>query len=256
MSIPTLYLFAISHYCEKARWALEYLGVEHRLEFVAPGRHMRVARALGLRRGSVPFLVTGDEVVQGSAAIVSWAEQRAPAGAPALSSDGSGAACLAIERRLDDVAGVHARRLFYSEAVVDHPGLVRPLLTAGVPVAQKLGFRLSWRLVRSLMIRGMDLGPAQRDESRDIVEGELAWIEEMLDDGREYLVDGRFSRADIAGASLLAPVALPEQHPAYAGMDAPPKFAADLARWGDRPALAWVREMYARHRRAGAASMS
>lgn len=248
MPAPTLYLFSISHYCEKARWALEYLGVEHRLGFVAPGQHLRIARRLGLRHGAVPFLDLGGKVVQGSADIVTWAESAAPAGAPVLSSDETRDACLEIERRLDDVAGVHARRFYYSEAVVDHPRTVRPLLTAGLPAAQRLGFLFSWRLVRSLMIRGMDLGPSQRKASRDVVDGELGWLEAMLADGRPYLVGDRFSRADLAAASLLSPVALPAEHPAYAGLDAPPKFAADLERWGDRPSLAWVREIYAKHR--------
>lgn len=248
MTTPTLFVFSISHYCEKARWALEYLGVDHRLRFIAPGQHVRIARKLGLRRGSVPFLAAGDEVLQGSADIVAWAEAAAPAGAPALSTDETRDACMEIERRLDEVAGVHARRLYYSEAVVDYPGMVRPLLTAGLPAAQKLGFRLSWRLIRGLMIRGMDLGPSQRDESRDIVDRELDWLEEMLAGGRQYLVGESFSRADIAAASLLSPVALPAQHPAYAGLETPPRFAADLERWGDRPALAWVRDIYERHR--------
>lgn len=248
MTTPTLYLFSISHYCEKARWALEYLGVDHRLRVVAPGQHMRAARKLGLRRGAVPFLDLGGEVIQGSADIVSWAESNARAGAPALSSDETRAACLEIERRLDAVAGVHTRRFFYSEAVVDDPGSVRPLLTAGLPAAQRLGILLSWRLIRNLMIRGMDLGPSQREASRDLVDGELGWLESLLSRGGEYLVGDRFTRADLAAASLLSPVALPAGHPAYAGLKAPPKFAADLERWGDRPALAWVREMYARHR--------
>lgn len=249
MTKPTLYMFPISHYCEKARWALEYLRVPHEVRLVAPGQHVKIARGLGLRRGTVPFLEVDGAPIQGSADIVSWAESVAPGGGPALSTPATRDACLAIEKRLDEVAGVHARRLFYSEAVVDHPATVRPLLASSLGGLQKLAFRAMWPAMRGLMIRGMDLGPTQRDESRDIIEQELDWLEEQLADGGDYLVGDTFSRADLAAASLLSPVALPDAHPFYSRIESPPKFAADLERWGDRPALAWVREIYARHRK-------
>jgi glutathione S-transferase len=31
MSEPVLYVFAISHYCEKTRWALDHFGIAYRL---------------------------------------------------------------------------------------------------------------------------------------------------------------------------------------------------------------------------------
>ncbi len=81
-----------------------------------------------------------------------------------------------------------------------------------------------------------------------MVDAELRWLDGLLADGREYLVGGTFSRADIAAASLLAPLALPEQHPAYQGLAVPPNISGDLERWKERPSLAWVRQMYARYR--------
>ena len=207
MTTPTLYLFPISHYCEKARWALEYLGVPHEQRVVAPGQHVKVARSLGLRRGSVPFLEADGAVIQGSADIVTWAESAAPDAAPRLTADATREACLEIERRLDDVVGIHVRRHFYSEAVVEHPKLVRPLLTDGLPLARRLGFGVAWPTLRKLMVRGMDLGPGQRKESRDIVERELDWLDGLLADGREYLVGDTFSRADLAAATTSSKLA-------------------------------------------------
>lgn len=248
MTQPTLFVFPISHYCEKAHWALEYLGVSHELRPVAPGEHVTIARGIGLRRGTVPFLAVDGASMQGSAEIVTWAESVAPDGAPALSTPATRDACLAIEQRLDEVAGVHARRLFYSEAVVEYPAMVAPLLASSLGSLRKLAFRATWPAMRALMIRGMDLGPEQRDASRDIIDQELDWLETQLSDGRAYLVGDAFTRADLTAASLLSPIALPDAHPFYSRIESPPKFAADLARWGDRPALAWVRGLYARHR--------
>ena len=52
----------------------------------------------------------------------------------------------------------------------------------------------------------------------------------------------------IADASLLAPLALPAQHPAYNRLQVPATTATDLEIWKQRPCVQWVREMYRRHR--------
>ena len=68
MSQPVLYVFAISHYCEKARWALDYLDVAYKIRYLAPGFHREVAKKFGARRSSLPILEAGEQVLQGSTA--------------------------------------------------------------------------------------------------------------------------------------------------------------------------------------------
>ncbi len=248
MPVPVLYIFSISHYCEKARWALDYLGVEYKISHVAPGVHLQTAKRLGARRSSLPILVADGKTIQGSSEILDWAEASSADRGRRLIPDTGRRECLDIEKRLDDIAGVHARRYFYSEAVVDYPHLVRPMFAAKVALPQKLLAGMIWGVVRKRMIERMDLGPEQRDASKRIVDGELNWIDGLLADGRSYLVGDAFSRADMTAASLLAPLAVPPQHPTYADLTMPPKLAADLAEWEGRPSLTWVREIYARHR--------
>ena len=74
MSKPVLYVFAISHFCEKARWALDYLDIAHKIRYVAPGIHSKIAKKLGAPATSLPILEAGEHVVQGSAAIIDWAD--------------------------------------------------------------------------------------------------------------------------------------------------------------------------------------
>lgn len=246
---PVLYVFAISHYCEKARWALDSLGVEYDLRNLAPGSHMQVAKELGAAGSSLPLLVAGERVVQGSGAIIDWAEAAAADPARRLSPAGElEAECRALEQRLDDVAGVHVRRYYYSEAMVDYPDTVRPIFTRDLAPEEGQLLDENWGLVRELMIAAMDLGPEQRLESRRIVEDELDWFDGLLADNRRYLVGDRFSRADITAASLLAPFALPKEHPTYGLLEVPPQASADLALWAERPTVAWVRAIYQRHR--------
>ena len=224
---------------------MDVLGVVYELRHVAPGEHMEIAKKLGAPRSSVPYLSLDDRVIQGSADIVSWAESVSPA-EKSLTPDAK--ACEQIEKRIDDIAGVHVRRFYYSEALVDHPSMVRPIFTRDLPLAKKLMISLGWGKIRKIMMARMDLGTRQGEESELIVNDELSWIDELLADGRSYLVGGEFSRADIAVASILAPLALPAEHPVYCRLQHPPKLAEQLLKWEQRPSFKWVRDIYAKHR--------
>jgi len=137
LSRPALFVFAISHYCEKARWALDSLGVEYELRHLPPGAHVQITKQLGAAGSSLPLLVSEERVVHGSGAIVDWAESAAAdpsrrlSPAPELEEERR-----ALEQRLDDVAGVHVRRYYYSEAIVDHPDSVRPIFTRDLAASE------------------------------------------------------------------------------------------------------------------------
>jgi glutathione S-transferase len=248
MPKPVLYIFAISHYCEKACWALDYLNIDYNITHVAPGIHQRITKQLGAPRSSLPILVANGQTVQGSAQIIDWADAAASTDSKQLTPNNARGECLEIEKRLDETAGVHIRRYYYSEALVDHPETVRPIFTKDLPRMQKILVGATWSVVRKRMIVFMDLGPEQGQDSKRIVDDELSWLDGMLSDGRQVLAGDQFSRADITAASLLAPLALPKQHPTYADIRLPPNFATDLENWKNRPSLNWVREMYAKYR--------
>ena len=247
MSLPKLYVFAISHYCEKARWTLDYLGIEHQVVYLAPGQHVKFSAQLGLKKSSLPILSTGETIIQGSTAIIDWAETQYTSGRHLTPQENS-KDCQEIEQRLDNIAGVHVRRYFYSEAMVDHPQIVRPIFTGNLPWLQKLIVSLGWGKIRRIMIQRMDLGPEQRVDSRTIVDTELTWLDSLLSDGRCYLVGDEFSRADLSAASLLAPLVSPPEHPVYAGLAMPPLITGEVAAWDQRASLQWVRRMYQEHR--------
>jgi len=51
----TLYQFPISHYCEKARWALDYKKLDYRKVNLLPGPHMKKTKKLS-GKTQVPVL--------------------------------------------------------------------------------------------------------------------------------------------------------------------------------------------------------
>ena len=75
-----LYTFNISHFAEKARWALDRTGVAYEERVLVPGPHLRTIRRLGQGATSVPVLVDGERVVQGSSAIIDYIDERWLAG--------------------------------------------------------------------------------------------------------------------------------------------------------------------------------
>jgi glutathione S-transferase len=243
---PILHIFAISHYCEKARWALDHFGIQYRLQHVMPGRNRPLAKTLGLTSGSLPYLQLGTRAIGGSGAIIDWAEaQRAPSAAPLASAD---SAATALEQRLDTLIGVHVRCCYYSDALRTNPASVRPIFTKDLPFVQKWTVTLAWSKIVAAMIKGMDLGERQGAESFEILKHELDWLDALLSDGRRYLMGDRLSRVDITAASLLAPLVTPAQHPVYANIILPTALARNIAPWRDRPILKWVERMYAEHR--------
>jgi len=80
------------------------------------------------------------------------------------------------------------------------------------------------------------------------LEGELAWLDACLADGRPFLTGSEFTRADLTAASLLAPLVGPKEHPAYGVVVFPETVANTMQAWAERPILRMVREAYATRR--------
>lgn len=247
MSKPVLYVFAISHYCEKARWALDYLNIDYKVKMIAPGVHIKLAKKFGLDQTSVPILKVGKQAIQGSAAIISWAEKHTKS-VKSLTPTEAQPHLDKVEKRLDDIIGVHVRRYYYSETLLNCPETVRPLFLRGIPLIHKFVIRQKWPMITALMIKRMDLGAVQRLESRDIVDTELLWLDGLLANDKTFLFGNSLSRADITAASLLAPLVSPEHHPTYAGLTLPPHTQAEVNAWSDRPSIKWVRQIYNAYR--------
>lgn len=247
MTTPTLYVFNISHYCEKARWALDYFGIDHEVRHVMPGAHRAIAKKLGAKRGSVPFLQTDDGVIAGSSVIIDWCEIHNAGKRPSLSG-ADPEAVRAIEKRLDDIVGIHVRRFYYSDALINAPASVRPIFSNGLPILQRAAVTLGWSRIVPLMIKGMDLGVEQGLQSRAMVEAELDWLDGLLADGQPYLHGDQWTRADLTAAALLGPLAAPKEHPMTEKAFFPNAVLKAMKDWEKRPALQFVGRMYSAHR--------
>ena len=226
--------------------------MNYAVKHIAPGVHHQLAKKLGAPGSSLPILVLsgqGDqEFIQGSSAIIDWAEANKAADARSLAPQINQQQALDMERRLDDVLGVHVRRFYYSEALVDYPQSVRPIFTRDLRLLQRWLVTADGGGIRKRMIKGMDLGPEQGMQSRELVVTEMEWLDGLLADGRSFLSGDTLSRVDITAASLLAPLVQPEQHPAYSDIQIGPKVAAACKQWEQQTCLQWTRAIYQKNR--------
>jgi glutathione S-transferase len=122
-SKPKLITFGVSLFCEKARWALDWHAIDYEELSWPPGLHRILAKRCGAKGTTLPILLDGKTVVQGSGYIIDWADQRARDTDPKLTR----ADALEIEQRADDVIGVHTRRLYYAETLPKFAHLANPV---------------------------------------------------------------------------------------------------------------------------------
>jgi glutathione S-transferase len=243
-SKPKLITFGISHFCEKARWALDWHAIDYEEISWPPGLHRILAKCCGAKDTTLPILLDGDAVIQGSGAIIDWADEKSSDSNRRLTNTDA----LEIEQRADEVIGRHVRRLAYAEMLPRFPQYAKPALFRNTSRAHRLIGDMMWPMTRRIMMRMYDITPEAASESRGKLEVELDWLDEKLNNGRPHLAGDKFSRADVTVASLLAPFARPQKMPVYHEMSIPDALASDYERWRDRPVIRWVVTQYQNHR--------
>jgi glutathione S-transferase len=145
---PVLYHIEISHYNEKARWALDYKRVQHVRRAPPPMFHMAWAYAL-TRSSTFPILVIDAEKIGDSSRIIEALEQRYPE--PQLYPDDAAERkrALELEEFFDEEFAPYLRRYAFHEAlkdpdviasaaVPDSSGMKRRVFRASTPVAARM----------------------------------------------------------------------------------------------------------------------
>ena len=198
----------ISHYCEKARWALDRAGISYREE-----RHVQAVHRIAARRAgggtTVPVLVTPQGVLSESEEILVWTDERTapeyrlfPAAPPER---------VEVERlcrRFDEGLGPRGRRLMYIHMLAERKLMLR-FNNQGVPPWEDRVIRLGWPLAVRWARRELAIRPGIEAEDEVAVWRELDFVAELLADGRKHLCGERFSAADLTFAALSASVVVP-----------------------------------------------
>lgn len=238
-----------SHYCEKARWALEKAGVEFREEPHPPLFHLRPVRAAGGRH-STPVLRGRGVVVTDSTEILEHLQlAHGERWCPYPLDSQLRAEAAELEELFDTGLGPHTRRLAYFH-LLPHRGLFLSSVLAGVGRVEAAAFRVVRPLVVSLMRRSMRITPEGAERSLERVREVFATVAERLADRRDFLVGNAFTAADLSFAALAAPVVLPRNYgsPLPPLDELPPAMLALVEDFRATPAGEFALRMYRDHR--------
>jgi len=250
VSAPILWQFRASHYNEKARWALDWKGVQHVRRSLLPGWH--VPRIVALTwQTQVPVLeLDGGQAIADSTQIIAHLEALHPH-PPLYPDDGAARRrALELEHYFDEELGPHIRRAFFFDAL-EHTDYMVGLFASGERAITRSAYRTFFPLARMLMRTAMGIDAPRTERSREKVEEALDRLEAEIGPSG-YLVGDRFTVADLTAAALLAPLLMPQQFP-YPFPKPPDSVARLRAAYVSRPAFVWAAEMYQRHRGESAA---
>jgi glutathione S-transferase len=238
-----LYQFPISHYCEKVRWALDHKRLKYQIKNLLPGLHLSKARKLASDT-SVPILAHNENVIQGSDNIISYLDETYPERSLTPAADELRGQALEWEQYVDREIGIHVRRCCY-HILLDHPKIVISFFAHKGPWYGKLYIKSVFPKLEKTMRKYMNINDESSERSRQKLEVAIERLHNHLQHG-PFLVGDQFTRADLAAASLLAPLCRPEKY----GLNWPdqlPQRYLNLVE-GFRPEINWVDEIYDKYR--------
>jgi glutathione S-transferase len=246
---PVLYHLQISHYNEKARWALDYKQVPHVRR--APPPMMHSAWAFAMTRGNTfPVLAVDGERIGDSTRIIEALERLYPEPPLYPAGDAAQRRALELEEFFDEELGPHIRRALFAEVTRDHAALAQAAMPRGGR-GTYMFFRASAPVAGPVLRMRYGINPETAALGRDKTRAALDRVAAELGQGG-YLVGDGFTVADLTAAALLMPIVRPpeaEYLPAGPYPEAIDEWRESLS---SHPGFQWVEQMYRRHRGASA----
>jgi len=246
MTEVRLFQFRYSPYNEKVRWALDLKRISHIRRSLLPGPHAPILLRR-TRQTATPVLELDGRWIAGSAAIVAALDERFPSPALRPATEEARNEARAVETRFDDGFVPRMRRAALAALMTD-PDYMCGLFGEGSgPIAARI-FRAAFPLSRILIAKGNGIdGPAAIEDGTRAC-GEALDFVAAATAGTGYLVGAAFTHADIAAAAGLAMVFPPAGSPMEGPGRRPAASRALADAYAGHPALAWLADVYARHR--------
>jgi glutathione S-transferase len=234
----------VSHYCEKVRWTLDFLGISFQELAHMPPFHRNATKKHG--GTTAPLLVTDTEVIKDSTDILHYLDTLHPGKLYPERSE-----LIELIKELEDLfndkLGVHTRRWGYSYVLT--PKLLYPRWTLGVPVWQKWLFPIIFPQVSKIVRERFGINETSANESYQEIQQVFDRVNQVLADGRKYLLGDRFSALDITFAALAVPVLQPPGYLMASPLDVlPGQMQTEILQLQATPAGELGLRMYKEHR--------
>lgn len=205
---PRLITIAISHFCDKARWALERQQIPY-IEEAHPPLFHRFATRLRGGGSSVPVLVTATGTLADSTDILHYADQAPSAPTrlypvdPELSQQ-----VQALEAQCDTQLGPAVRTWCYFYLIRDRTRMLQ-VWTQGAARGEQILFSLLFPLLYPVICKALKINATTAGKALARIDQVFEHMSQLLADGRTYLVGEQFSAADLTFAALARPLLRP-----------------------------------------------
>jgi len=247
---PVLWHFPISHYNEKARWALDWKGIPHVRRALALSYVPRALWATG--QAKLPVLFLDGQAIADSTRIIEALERLQPEPALYPRDETARRRALALEDFFDEEVGHAVRTAIVGPLFAHDPVSAGTVLTTGMGAGARRAvravlpaFRAFYKLRHGIDDAAIAAAPARVRAGLDRIVAELG--------PSGHLVGDAFNVADLTAAALLSPIVLPPEFPYPPPEPRPRHFVALRASLEGHPAFRWVLETYRRHRGTSAA---
>lgn len=211
---PVLITIPISHYCEKARWALERGGVEYHEERHLQGFHQWHVLSRGRALTTPVLTIPGRSPIGQSSEILEWVDAQVEPDMR-LYPDDLASRARAIEHWLDVTLGPDGRGWMYG-FLLDRPEVIENYGIPGIPDFERRFYRYAIKILKPYLAVRMRIEKT-RPEAQSVMDV-FDDVAARLEDGRPYLLGDRFTAADLTFAALSAAVVLPRRY----GVELPP----------------------------------
>lgn len=205
-----LITITVSHYCEKVRWALDYLGIEYVEENHAPPFHKFYTSREG--GSSVPVLVTKDGAYTDSRSILEYLD-RQKEGQLYPTDPSLHQKVVELEELFDTKLGVATRCWAYFYAM-KNPKMVENVWAKEIPWWEKIGLKIVLTKMLDRLKNGYKIDEENAAKSLENIREIFREVDKILVENNKYLVGDRLTAADFTFAALAAPILRPKNHPA------------------------------------------
>lgn len=245
----TLYQFPLSHFCEKARWMLDYKELEYVAQNLMPGAHRAFAR-LKTGQNRLPILRDREQWIADSTQIALYLDEHYPEHRLLPAEGNLRQQALDIDEMTQEL-GRHVRRWMLAQALsYDHESMD---ILIGEKGYLRQFEKFSKPLLKTILTKGYALTAETLEQSKQYIKNSVEQLNQIrIEKEGPYLAGSRFSLADIAVCSILAPLlaipGTPWERESFESMsDEYREYQSHLA---DLPLGQYIQKMYRSERNA------
>ncbi len=249
----TLYQFPLSHYCEKARWAMDYKKIPYQIKNLVPGPHLFITKKIAPKT-SLPIIIDEEKIIQDSTQILTYLDTHFPANPLTPQDPQLAKECLEWEEYFDEKVGVHLRRTIYFY-VLPHPQLAKSLILQDASMSYRCLYFFVFPMIRRLMRKTMKIFPEPTARSLQTLNEVIEKLNLHLAN-KDFMVGNQFTRADLTAAALFAPLCFPPNHDfRWPDLQKMPPALLDFRKQHEQDRFfKWILNLYQQYRRASYAT--